>query len=202
MLEFLLERNVGSARQVRLFAAACCRHACHRLTADGWAVVALSERFADGLASEAELRAAISASEDIDARGAVDYAVADGWHSSVAVLASGRAAPPPVALAREEAAQAELLRCILGRLPFSSPGLDPRWRTRLVLSLAQAAYEERVDPDPSRPGWLVLDPARLLVVADCLEEAGADSEFLRHLRRPGDHVRGCWCVDLILQREG
>jgi hypothetical protein len=47
-----------------------------------------------------------------------------------------------------------------------------------------------------------LDPARLAVLADALEEAGCGSEDqLMHLRRPGPHVRGCWAIDLILGKE-
>jgi hypothetical protein len=98
--------------------------------------------------------------------------------------------------------QADLVRCVFGPLPFRTPRLDPGWRTPLVLSLARAAYEERVVPDPSRPGWLVLDPARLLVLADALEEAGANApEVLGHLRQPAEHPRGCHVLDLVLARE-
>jgi hypothetical protein len=89
----------------------------------------------------------------------------------------------------------------MGPLPFRTPRVDPWWRTPLVLPLAQAAYAGRVALDPSRPGWLVLEPARLLVLADAPEEAGADDpEVLGHLRRSGEHVRGCWCVDLLTGR--
>jgi hypothetical protein len=50
------------------------------------------------------------------------------------------------------------------------------WRTADVPALAAAAYEER-QPDGT------LDPARLAVLSDALEEAGCDSEeMLRHLR--------------------
>jgi hypothetical protein len=41
------------------------------------------------------------------------------------------------------------------------------------------------------------EPARE-VLADALEEAGcSESEILRHCREPGEHVRGCWVVDLV-----
>jgi hypothetical protein len=47
-----------------------------------------------------------------------------------------------------------------------------------------------------------LDPTRLAVLADALEEAGcADAELLGHLRGPGLHVRGCWAVDSLLGRQ-
>jgi ATP-dependent Clp protease ATP-binding subunit ClpA len=39
----------------------------------------------------------------------------------------------------------------------------------------------------------------LPVLADALEEAGcADREILDHCRRPGEHGRGCWVIDLFL----
>jgi hypothetical protein len=99
----------------------------------------------------------------------------------------------------ESVAQAAVLRDLFGPLPFRTPRFDPRWRTPPVRSLAQAAYEERIAPDPSRPNWLVLDPTRLLVLADALEEGGcSDGELLGHLRGPGEHARGCWALDAVL----
>jgi hypothetical protein len=80
--------------------------------------------------------------------------------------------------------------------PFRSAALDPTWRTPDVLSLAQAAYDERRMPEGT------LDNARLGLLADALEDAGCDSaDFLGHLRMPGVHVRGCWAVDLTLGKE-
>ena len=39
----------------------------------------------------------------------------------------------------------------------------------------------------------------LAVLADALEEAGCtNSDILDHCRKPGEHVRGCWVVDLVL----
>jgi hypothetical protein len=74
-----------------------------------------------------------------------------------------------------------------------------------VLALARAAYDQRL-PDG------LLDPDRLAVLADALEDDGCDNEeLLRHLRgfevcagsagwqrRPGPHGPGCWAVDLLL----
>ena len=40
---------------------------------------------------------------------------------------------------------------------------------------------------------------RLPILADALEDAGcADAAILSHCRGPGEHVRGCWVVDLLL----
>jgi hypothetical protein len=38
------------------------------------------------------------------------------------------------------------------------------------------------------------------VLADALEEAGADAGLLAYLRSPGPHIRGCFAVDLALAR--
>jgi hypothetical protein len=43
------------------------------------------------------------------------------------------------------------------------------------------------------------DVERVAVLADALEEAGADPSIVSHLREPGGgHVRGCYLVDLLL----
>jgi len=91
---------------------------------------------------------------------------------------------------QEERAQAAFLRDIFS--PFHPIVLDPAWLTPTVVALARAAYDERQLPSGE------LDRDRLLILADALEDAGADAELLEHLREPGPHVRGCWCLDLIL----
>jgi hypothetical protein len=73
---------------------------------------------------------------------------------------------------------------------------DPAWRTPAVLAQAQAAYDNRTLPAGT------LEPDRLAVLADALEEAGcADPDILGHLRGPGPHVRGCFVVDAILDKK-
>jgi hypothetical protein len=67
------------------------------------------------------------------------------------------------------------------------------WQGGVVGEIAHTAYEERLLPSGQ------LDPARLGVLADALEDAGCtDAELLGHLRGPGPHVLGCWALDLIL----
>jgi hypothetical protein len=95
--------------------------------------------------------------------------------------------------AHEAAGQAALVRDIFST-PFRLVAFDPAWRTTPVLSLAEAAYAERQVPSGE------LDPARLAVLADALEEAGAGPDILGHLRGPGPHVRGCFVIDLLLNR--
>jgi hypothetical protein len=94
--------------------------------------------------------------------------------------------------AERRAHQARLLRDLFGN-PFRPAVARPEWLTPNVRALARAAYDDR----PSFEG--TLDPARLSILADALEEAGcSDPELLGHLRSPGPHVRGCWALDLVL----
>jgi len=63
------------------------------------------------------------------------------------------------------------------------------WNGRMIPKLALSVYEEGAFD-------------RLPVVADALQDAGCDNgEILTHLRGPGPHVRGCWCLDLLLGKE-
>jgi hypothetical protein len=99
----------------------------------------------------------------------------------------------------EPAQQCRLLRDIFGPSPFwRMPPLDLAWLTwdgGLVRTLAQAAYDDRHLPSGT------LEPARLAVLADALDESGCeDALLLGHLRSWGVHVRGCFAVDLILGR--
>ena len=58
-----------------------------------------------------------------------------------------------------------------------------------MVKLAQGIYDDRAFD-------------RMPVLADALEEAGCyDADILAHCRQPGEHVRGCWVVDLLLGKE-
>jgi hypothetical protein len=40
------------------------------------------------------------------------------------------------------------------------------------------------------------------ILADALQDAGCDNyDILSHCRGDGQHVRGCWVVDLVLGKE-
>ena len=93
--------------------------------------------------------------------------------------------------AREVLFQLHLLKELFGN-PFAPAALDPACVTPTVTSLATAAYEARGLPSGE------LDPDRLAVLSDALEEARCDdADILNHLRSPGPHVRGCWALDLV-----
>jgi hypothetical protein len=228
MLVFLRIRGKASPRKLRLFAYACCRRVWHLMTdrRSRGAVEALGE-FADGLArwedmnaaQEAAIRArdesawpacpnaaaaaacacggvapddSVSRALAADAAGraagdaAHNAALARGWEAAVA---ENLGAAERWARTAEAKAQANLLRCLFP-YPFRPPPiLSPAvlaWDGGTVPKLAQAIYEERAFD-------------RLPVLADALEDAGCtDAGILGHCRSGGEHVRGCWVVDLVL----
>jgi hypothetical protein len=81
---------------------------------------------------------------------------------------------------------------------------DPAWRTDTVVTLARTMYDAR-------------DFSAMPILADALQDAGCDNEdILTHCRdkqkvpgntpksalarQTGEHVRGCWVLDLILEK--
>jgi hypothetical protein len=88
----------------------------------------------------------------------------------------------------EWAAQADILREVLGN-PFKPVKLKPAWLTDTVVALARHAYQTE-------------DFSTLPILADALQDAGCENEdILNHCRDPKQvHVRGCWVVDLVLQK--
>ncbi len=93
--------------------------------------------------------------------------------------------------ADEIRAQADLLRDIFGN-PFHPVMIDSgwlAWNDGTVPKLAQGIYNDRAFD-------------HLPILADALEESGCtNSDILAHCRQPGEHVRGCWVVDLMLGKE-
>jgi hypothetical protein len=88
-----------------------------------------------------------------------------------------------------------LLRDVLGN-PFQPIEFDSTSLPAPVLAQAEAAYNER------QPGHTDLDAPRLAVLADALEDTGnIPQTILDHLRQPGPHIRGCWALDIVLDKE-
>jgi hypothetical protein len=82
---------------------------------------------------------------------------------------------------------ADVMRDIVGN-PFRPTAFDPAWRTSTVAALAEGMYTDRAFD-------------RLPILADALEDAGCDAaELLAHLRGDGSHARGCWALDLVLEK--
>lgn len=174
MWEHLERSGKASERKGYLCGCALYRRGWHLLTDSRLRlVIETIERFVDGFASQKELEAVQLAA----AKPEPWLAAAEVWRG-------------------QEAFQCSLLRDLYGSLPFRAVHLDLRLLTDAVKQLARAAYRERQLPEGT------LDPQRLAVLADALEEAGAGgSELVGHLRQHGvAHIRGCWVVDLLLNQ--
>jgi hypothetical protein len=92
-----------------------------------------------------------------------------------------------VAYTTERKVQAAFLRDIVGD-PFRSVPRDPDWQRPEVFVFAEIIYDRQ-------------EFERLPELADLLEDMGsAERSLLAHCRAEGQHVRGCWVLDLLLDR--
>jgi hypothetical protein len=201
MLDFLGPR--ASSRLMRLFACACIRRIYYLLKEECSRIaLEVAERFADGQATAQEcegvLAAVMAANES-----AGDFTFQEGfqyWKPATALTSDAFKAALAIVqpwmwkragLPDELEMQCRLLRDIFGN-PFRRVAIDPSWLTwnvGMTPQLAQTIYDERRFQD-------------LPVLADALEEAGCtNAAILAHCRQPGEHVRGCWVVDLLLGKE-
>jgi hypothetical protein len=196
--------NEPNDRKMRLFACACCRRVWGWIpNPDERAAVEVAERFTDGQATLEERRATLeliyfasgsgpalyASHSDLDDPRYTFSADVFGTCTSAQELAKRHRGSPD----QEKPAQADLLRCVFGLIPFRPAAVDPALLTPTVLALAQAAYDERLLPSGE------LERVRLAVLADALQDAGCDDpDILSHCRDDGPHVRGCWVIDLVL----
>jgi hypothetical protein len=82
----------------------------------------------------------------------------------------------------------QLIRDVFAN-PVEPVNFEPRWRSLDVLALAEGTY--------AGPAF-----ERLPILADALEEAGCTSTpLLEHCRGKGKHVRGCWALDLVFNKQ-
>lgn len=197
----------ASHRKLRLFAAACCRGIWPLLT-DRWSreAVETAESYADDRADKHDFAVARETAEE--ALGWAKRRVADPAAQEVAIAAARAAhaatlddpeqaarfaARHAAAAAREDlsALHCRLFREVIGN-PFRPVTLDPswlHWKDRGVQRLARSLYEERRFQE-------------LPVLGDALAEAECThAAVLAHCREPGDHVRGCWVLDLLLGKK-
>ncbi len=214
MVEFVRDR--ASDRKLRLFATACCRSVWHLLPDSRSRTAAeVAEQFADGLTAMGMLalafRGADEAFEVMNSNAARVYDTDEKfrWQYDLALaitdVASLELKPGVIArnvvvllnhLDRDyRSDQANLVRDIFGN-PYRPATFAPAWCTPTATNLARAIYDDRQLPS------CLFDNQRLAILADALEEAGCDNaDILGHLRGGGDHVRGCWAVDLVLGKE-
>jgi hypothetical protein len=221
MLEFLQGSGKLSERKARLFGVACSRRIWHLMVDErSRRSIDVAEQFADGAAGKESLAKArddgqSAHSEALSAvrGGNACFNLSASWIAyRVARTKAARGAQDAIdfcpfavsGVPRQAANQthlaelralADMLRDILGPLPFRPVALDPAWLTPSVVKLAQVAFDKRELPS----GHLAAE--RLANLANSLEEAGChDVEILGHLRGPRPHFRGCWVVDAVLAK--
>jgi hypothetical protein len=208
-----LVRSTIHARKLRLFAVACCRRIYHILTDPrSRELVDLAEQIADDgsardragpivdRAREVAYKAfgpLTGMMEELEGLMINDQAACvvvffliwrmenEAFRNTFAVMRYTASRFPGDG---ETQQQCILLRCVVGNY-FLPVTIDPTWLTPTVQSLAESIYTDRAFD-------------RLPILADALEEAGCHQpDILNHCRQPGDHVRGCWALDLVLGKE-
>ncbi len=214
MLDFL--RGRATYRKLILFASASVREVRPLLTDERLrSYVQLVESWTDGATSRETLNTAWQRIADRSAPDAIpedllrllggitfDCQDEPPWfgHDSWAVRHVRAVAQGIVQRSADEEVQkrrlADFLRCLFPWSrrylfgfwpPLASATLT--WNDRVVRNLAQRIHEEQAFE-------------RLPILADALEEAsGEQDELVQHCRSQGPHVRGCWAIDAILNRE-
>lgn len=203
-------RSRSGRRRLRLFGCGCGHRVVRLMSERGRKWLDLGEQCADGLLDRVQRRQLET--QDI---GAVDGQRTDhqadlaawftlGPNVMIASEAAARSAAGAIGIeawqqgadyrtteATERKEQVALLRDIFGN-PFRPATINPAWlawNDGTVKKIAQAIYNERAFD-------------RMPILADALEEAGCtNANILAHCRQPGEHVRGCWVVDAILDKE-
>jgi len=203
-----------SERKRRLLSCAFARRVLFLISDNRYQqAVDIAERYADGVATEEEMRATRRVMKKVwndrqfmeAVNNAATAVLATLEKEAVGALHGWEAAAlPPGTLTRPDYNRGydeeKHIACVLAHDVFGNPfrpvTLDRAWLTASVIGLAQAAYEQRHQPDGT------LDQTHFAVLADALEDAGCDnSEILTHCRQSGLHVRGCWVVDLLLDKK-
>lgn len=208
MLNFLSEE--ASGRKLRLFGVACVDRQIHTGQGNVFAsLVRIAEQFADGRLTDIEVASVVESVADTEHSTSIAWAcrhlcLTDHAGSFVAAASSIYAADAASEASGEEFNsrlhlrqtptwcgerhnQSQLLKDIFGN-PFRPVAVDSAWLTETVVALAEGIYQERAFD-------------RMPILADALEDAGCDNaDVLNHCRQPGEHVRGCWVVDLLTGR--
>jgi hypothetical protein len=216
MLAFVQGRL--SDRKQRLFAVACCGRHLHRLTDErSRKAVETASRLIEGQATEEERWLAADAAFDAHIamrESRLSGASAVPWsrqaellsHAAAMTLLDGNyygedaadyvrwalaASGTSRSADEEEQHQCRILRDLIGPTLFRPVRVEPAWRAASDGAAGRIAT------------WIHEQEAfdELPFLADALEDAGCDDlEILEHARAPGEHVRGCWVVDLVLAR--
>ncbi len=149
--------------------------------------VELAELYVDGLLDEKswQRRCEVMHQEVWEFSGA-DLCSPSSYDAALAAATMLDSAFP--SSSEERVARCRLVRDIFGT-PFRRVKIPVSWRTMTAVGLAQAIYTNRAFD-------------RMPILADALEDAGCTNvDVLNHCRQSGEHVRGCWVVDLVLGKQ-
>lgn len=213
MIPSILDRG---DRKLRLFAVACCREYWDRLKNKHKKAVEVAEKYADGLCSVEELREQHRKMESANSTGlffaleeltynrrillsdctrsiASDmtglYWIRNWITEEAAARHSEENERTEAAFVRARRKQSLIIKDIYRHPLAASETADPQWlqwNDKTVLHLAESMYDTR-------------EFLYMPILADALEESGCvDQEILEHCRKPQEHWKGCWVVDLLL----
>jgi hypothetical protein len=190
-----------SARRERLLACALARLVwADLLDRRSRRAVEIAEQFAEGAATERQLRLAKGRAHRVGAD--MSGRPPEAQRIMEACVASLCAAPEPgftawvcETLTMIFAGKPDRLRMVADLVREVTDSVSrpvvfaPAWRTDTAIALAQQMYDAR-------------DFSAMPILADALQDAGCDNEhILTHCRdTKATHVRGCWVVDLVLSK--
>lgn len=210
-------RPNASRRKLRLFAVGCCRRVQHLVIDEAKDAINLAERYADGEVEESVRRItrgnaymfdwvhppAFPYEEIAHARGCakqsvcfvlarkgIEAALNSSYYALFAATQYSRniGIESDLADQTEQKYQCDILRDIF-RNPFRELAFDPLWRTPEVINLAMSIYKNQ--------SYECMPELReALMSAGCGEEA-----IIQHCQKDVLHVRGCWLIDLILEKK-
>ena len=192
MLEPL--KGLATDRKLRLFACGCCRQVWDSLVAGrGRNAVEVAERYADGQADDA----AIAQARDLCYQALHEYR---GRTFGRVLVNRAWASPAELRLALAAEAAHAHRPFLIGRLRRIRWSNHDTELLPLSLLVLRDIFGNPFRPVTFSTEWRT-DTA-MPILADALQDAGCeDADILNHCRGPGPHVRGCWVVDLVLEKE-
>ncbi len=224
MLDYLeVTASRRKLRKLQLFNCACCRFVWPFLTDERCRrAVEVAERHADGQASQIEVEVAMSEVRAASPSTHPSVGITVGsrpWRDMRVIQGVTRAAWSTLLgqrygtySARSTARETAAVASLRGR---AWPTESRNWQCNLLRDIFGNPFQPTPAFDLTRPGTSTATSARLAraiydrndfddlpILADALEDAGCeDGPLLTHCRSGGQHVRGCWAVDLLLGKQ-
>ena len=181
---FFIWNNIPTDRLRRLFAVACCEPIRHCANEIGLNALKIAELYADGLATDEELRIASENAWDDryeDPSGFIrSYYWASQDSANFAAADSANATDADGSSSCRDY-QGNLLEIMLKH------NFNDNWKNDTTTNIAKSIYQSK--------NWYDLP-----ILADALEDAGCtDQEVLNYCRSQGPFFRGCRILDELLE---